>query len=66
MAIKSQHGFWKITEGYIKQLFNKNGKCIEQQFVASDNCQYLDYANNVIDPPDYEQYQQYTIKVQRK
>jgi len=29
--------FYKLTHGYVEQVFDANGKCIEQRFVASDD-----------------------------
>lgn len=52
--------FKKITEGFVIQTYN-NGKCVHQEFVAGDQCNYEDEAGNRVDPPKDEEYQPYTM-----
>jgi hypothetical protein len=51
--------FTKITAGYVSQLFekNKDGKfvCVQQEFIAADECVYENYMGEVIDEvPDHD------------
>jgi hypothetical protein len=51
--------FKKITEGYVVQTFADSGKCVRQEFVASDS-EYEDENGNPIHPTN-EQYQPYDM-----
>jgi len=50
----------KFTEGYVKQEFDDDGKCISQKFVAGDK---VDYENSGVpcSCPSNEQYQPYDM-----
>lgn len=42
----------KITHGYVQQTFNDQGDCIEQMFVAGDDCEYETDEGDPINPTD--------------
>ena len=56
--------FKKITVGFVVQRYEQGGErcyvCVEQEFVAGDQCDYEDVEGNAIEPPDYE-YQPYIM-----
>ena len=58
--------FTKIITGYVKQHFEFgiDGKfiCVSQEFIAGDDCSYVDDSDIWIVPPDYV-YQSYTMTV---
>ena len=45
----------KYTFGFVTQVFSQ-GKCVEQNFTASDQVEYEDYETVPIDPPGDETY----------
>ncbi len=61
--------FNKITIGFVVQAFRRGEKnrfvCIEQEFVAGDQCQCEDACGNSIEPPEHA-YQPYTMMPVRK
>jgi len=56
--------FKKITVGFVVQRYEQGGErrfvCVEQEFVAGDQCDFEDEGGNPIEPPDHE-YQPYTM-----
>ena len=58
------HQFNKITIGFVVQAFKRGEKnrfvCIEQEFVAGDQCQCEDACGNSIEPPEHA-YRPYTM-----
>jgi hypothetical protein len=43
----------KITTGFVVQKFRSfNGECVDQEFVAGDQCDYEDMFGNSIEPTD--------------
>jgi len=56
--------FKKITVGFVVQKYEQGGErcfvCVEQEFVAGDQCDFEDTEGNPIEPPDHE-YQPYTM-----
>jgi len=56
--------FKKITVGFVVQRYEQGGEkrfvCVEQEFVAGDQCDFEDKEGNPIEPPEHE-YQPYTM-----
>ena len=56
--------FKKITVGFVVQRYEQGGErrfvCVEQEFVAGDQCDFEDAEGNPIEPPEHE-YQPYTM-----
>ena len=48
--------FKKITTGFVIQDYGENGKCISQSFVARDDVQFEDEADNPIEQPESVEY----------
>ena len=44
--------FHKITDGYVAQVFDENGKCVSQQFTVADQVNYEDEQGKHILPKD--------------
>ena len=53
--------FRKITHGFVTQIFDESGKCIEQNFTAGDPVEYETLNGDVIDEPNNEQYQPFNM-----
>ena len=51
-------GFFKYTEGYVTQYFQKNAEgkfeCVDQNFTAGHEVTYTDVAGSTINPPQDE------------
>jgi len=52
------NGFNKITVGFVVQRYEQGGErcyvCVEQEFVAGDQCDFEDKEGNTIEPPEHE------------
>jgi hypothetical protein len=43
----------KTSDGYVEQVFDDNGKCISQRFVAVDSVEYTDEDGEIIEQRDF-------------
>ena len=52
----------KTTVGFVTQTFDLDtGKCISQEFICGDDCEWQDEDDEIIDEPDNAEYFSYEM-----